>query len=298
MLKKILFSLIFILFIVNIYYFYIISKNSDNIWKTQTNLIFVYPDLPINFAWEEMPNDEKDYFIKENFDKEFLKISYNLYQFFLYVKRMPIYMDTIDEEIKKGWIPYDFRYLPIVESALKQDAISSAKAVWIWQFMPETAKEYWLIVNQEIDERYNFEKSTKSAVKYIKKINKSLNNWTLTAASYNVWPTSLKKSLKEQNVKSYYDLYLNEETSKYVFKILAVKYIIIQYEKNKVYIDKIMWWTYKKPKTKLIKVEKIDDLKEWCKLNNYNYLDIKNLNMWILKNKVPKWNWEIKVFDK
>ncbi len=271
-------------------------------WKknnTQNNsIIFSYPENNLNFAWEKLPDLEENYFIKERFDKEFLNTSYNLYQFFLYVKRLPLYMWYIEEKLDEYNIPEDFKYLPIAESALRNDVVSSAGAAWIWQFMPLTALEYWLIVNENIDERYNFEKASLAAIKYLDYLHNIFWNRTLVAASYNRWQNGIKRALEDQKVDNYYDLYLNEETSRYVFRILAIKYVIKDYESKKSYIDKIIWWVYKEPKTDIVKLWKVDDLKKWALENWQNYQTIKTLNMWIKKDFLPEGNWEVKILKK
>lgn len=287
MVKKL--GVFFIIILTLLLYFFIQKYNNIN------NLLFAYPDFPIDFAWEEVPMDNAHFSNKERFDREFIVTSNTLYQFYLYIKRYPIYIPYIEEKLAKSKIPDDFKYLVIVESALRNDVISSAWAGWIWQFMPETAKSYWLIIDDYVDERYNFEKSTDSAINYIKKIHKDLWNRTLVAASYNRWENAIKKALKEQNVKSYYDLYLNEETSRYVFKILAVKYIIKNYLEHKKTIDFIAWKPFSLPETKNIKTNKINDLVKWSQEHSQTYNNVKLLNPWIKWTTLPKWNWEIKI---
>ncbi len=260
-------------------------------------IFFSYPESKLEFAGEVLPDFEENYFIKERFDKEFLNISYNLYQFFLYVKRLPLYMWYIEEKLDEYNIPEDFKYLPIAESALRNDVVSTAWAGWIWQFMPETAREYGLIVNDDIDERYNFEKATDAAVRYLDYLHWLFGNRTLVAASYNRWQNGIKKALEDQKVDNYYDLYLNEETSRYVFRILAIKYVLQDYEKRKSYIDKVIGWQYKSPKTTLIKVWQIEDLKKWATENNQKYETLKTLNMWIKNDSLPEWNWEITIMQ-
>lgn len=285
-----------IIFIISIAIFLIVF---NIFWKKNNlennSIIFSYPWNDLNFAWENLPDLEQNYFIKERFDKEFLNTSYNLYQFFLYVKRLPLYMWYIEDKLDEYNIPNDFKYLPIAESALRNDVVSTVWAAWIWQFMPETAREYNLIVNEEIDERYNFEKSTIAAAKYLEYLHELFWNRTLVAASYNRWQNGIKRALEDQKVDNYYDLYLNEETSRYVFRILAIKYVIQDYESKKSYIDKIIGWVYKEPKTEIIKIWKVDDLKKWALDNWQNYQTIKTLNMWIKKDFLPEWKWELKI---
>lgn len=289
--KKLIITFIILITIILIVFNIFNKKNN----YSNNSIIFSYPWNNLEFAGEKLPNLDNNYFIKERFDKEFLNTSYNLYQFFLYVKRLPLYMWYIENKLDEYGIPKDFKYLPIAESALRNDVVSEAWAAWIWQFMPETAREYWLIVNNEIDERYNFEKSTDSAVKYLNYLYSIFKNRTLVAASYNRWQNGIKTALAEQKVDNYYDLYLNEETSRYVFRILSIKYVIKDYESKKSYIDKIIGWVYKQPKTKIIKTWKIDDLKKWAVDNWQNYQTIKRLNMWIRKDFLPEGKWEIKI---
>lgn len=286
-----------IIFIILITILWVVFNILYNQNGTTQNIVFSYPGNLLDFAWEKLPNLEDDYFIKERFDKEYLNTSYNLYQFFLYVKRLPLYKPYILQELEKNNIPLDFLYLPIAESALRNDVVSWAGAAGIWQFMPETAREYGLIVNDDIDERYNFEKSTRAALKYIKYLHETFSNWTLVAAAYNRGQNGIKNAMSDQNVDNYYNLYLNEETSRYVFRILAIKYVLLDYERKKDYINKMIGWVYSKPETKKIEVWEIKDLKTWAQENQQNYQTIKNLNMWIKKDFLPEWKWTLEILQ-
>ena len=234
-----------------------INNNSkQNISKTvkQDFFSFKYPDLEkINFAWEKTPFDEEHFYNKARFDKEYLITSNKIYQFILYVKRYNLYIPYIEKELKKAGVPDDFKYLAIAESALKNKAISPAWAGWIWQFMPETGKRFWLKINDEVDERYNFEKSTISSIKFLKLMHKKFWNWTLVAAAYNRWENGIARALANQKVNNYYDLELNNETSRYVFRILSIKYLMESYYNNS---STLIWGIFSYPKTKTIKVKK------------------------------------------
>lgn len=258
-------------------------------------LVFLYPDTPITFSGEEVPMG--DSFIKQRFDKEFLSISNNLYQFYLYVKRYPLYIGYIEDSLDAQWIPDDFKYLPIAESALRNDVVSSAWAAWIWQFMPETAKEYGLIVNEQVDERYHFKKSTDAAIEHLSDLYNKFWNWTLAAAAYNRWWNGLQRALDDQNVDNYYDLYLNEETSRYVFRIVSIKYMMLSYFDKKKIIDTLIWWLHEIPDTKTVKVWKIDNISQWASSQWYSYKDIKILNRWIIGSSLPEWEWELLILN-
>jgi len=268
------------------------------LFSRQNNIIFTYPaNNTINFAKEDVSIAPEEYYNKERFDKEFLITGNSLYQFYLYVKRYPLYIPYIEKELSQASIPDDFKYLPIAESALKQDSVSWAGAAGIWQFIPETAQRYGLIVNNQIDERYNFEKATDAAIHYIQDLYDIFWNWTLVAAAYNRGENGLRRDIQEQEVTSYYDLYLNDETSRYVFRILAIKYLMQSYFEKKWVIDKLIGWVYDVPETQKLKLEKIDDILAWSVKNGYNYRDIRMLNPWILGNSLPDGDWEIQVLE-
>lgn len=290
--KKYVVSLVFwwiLLFLFGILFFFLRSDK-------EYNLIFAYPKLSkVNFAWESVPFDGKHFYNKEKFDKEYIITSNTLYQFFLYVKRYPNYIPYIEEKLKENKIPDDFKYLAIAESALRSDIKSTAWANGIWQFMPDTAIKYGLIVNEYVDERNNFEKSTDAAMKYFKDLYADFWNWTLVAAAYNRGENGLRRDMKSQNVTNYYDLYLNEETSRYVFRILAIKYILLDYFEKKHIIDFFIGSPYEVPDTELVKVWEIDDLMKWAQDSGQNYNTIKLLNPWILQDSLHEGTWEIKV---
>ncbi len=283
-------------------FFLFSCTNKENNDFTKINNIekksfaFEYPDLEkINFAWEKTPFDEEHFYNKARFDKEFLITSNKIYQFILYVKRYNLYIPYIEQELEKAWIPDDFKYLAIAESALKNKAISPSWAGWIWQFMPETAKRFWLIVNDEVDERYNFKKATSSAIKFLKLMHKKFWNWTLVAAAYNRGENGIARALEKQKVDNYYDLELNDETSRYVFRILSIKYLLKDYFSNS---DKLIWWYFANPEIKIIKVEEVTNLIDFAKKHNTTYKVIKELNPWIISYKLSKIKnntWKIKI---
>lgn len=264
-------------------------------WWDDRSIIFEYPKEKIRFWGVKVPIDSVDYHNKQRFDKEFLLNSNNLYQFYLYVKRYPIYIPEIEKKLVDNGIHEDIKYLPIAESALRDDVVSSAGAAWIWQFVPDTARRYGLKIDEYVDERYHFEKSTDAAISYLWDLHDIFWDWALVAAAYNRWENGLRRDMQSQNVDNYYDLYLNEETSRYVFRIMAIKYVMQSYFDKKWVIDKIIWGVYEKPKTELIQVWEIDDINQWSQENDYNYKDIKILNRWIIGESLPEWEWEVEV---
>jgi hypothetical protein len=182
-----------------------------------------YFPTEIDFAGEAVPLQIAD--VQERLDRELL-VNKNLdASTLLILKRAKRAFAVIEPVLKKNGIPDDFKYLAVIESGL-MNVVSPAGAKGIWQFMPDTAREIGLEVNENIDERYHLEKSTEAACNYFLKAKEKFGNWTLTAAAYNAGSTGIQKQLELQKVSNYYDLLLNEETSRYVFRILALKQIM------------------------------------------------------------------------
>ena len=263
-------------------------------------LIFSYPQN-IEFWWESLSIDWPRWQdIKERFDREFLIVSNNLYQAFLYIKRYPLYIPYIESKFEEYWIHRDLIYLPIAESALRNgaDVISHAWAWGIWQFMPDTARRYWLQVDEYIDERFHFEKATEAAVDYLWELYDIFWDWALVAAAYNRWENWLRRDMQSQWVDNYYDLFLNNETSRYVFRILAIKYMFESYYNNKNVIDTLIGWVYQRHDPSFVNIVwPIEDLRVWSQNNNYNYREIRLLNPWIKGFQLPEGEWIIEVMQ-
>ena len=202
-----------------------VSSNQETIGKWQA------PPLPqqLSFAGEEAPITRED--IKEKFDKEFLKIYYSqgtmLYLMKLANKNFPI----IEERLKANGVPLDFKYVCIAESNMQSWARSRSGAVGYWQFMQGTASGYGLETNSLVDERRNLAKATDAACKYFKTAKKKFGNWTAAAASFNCGIGGYHSRAAFQKTNNYYELYLPEETNKYILRILSFKYIMENAEK-------------------------------------------------------------------
>ncbi|WP_113654290.1 lytic transglycosylase domain-containing protein [Pedobacter namyangjuensis] len=128
-------------------------------------------------------------------------------------------------------IPNDFKYMPLVESGL-QGGTSPKGAAGYWQFMPGTARMYGLKVNSKVDERKNLRKSTIAAAKYIKELYGIFDSWTLVAAAYNVGDGHMRKQINRQNQDNYFKMKLNRETGGYVYKLISMKEILENPERN------------------------------------------------------------------
>src|SRR5690554_7372140 len=174
----------------------------------------------LEFAGEKVPLDDPD--IRERFDRELLVNTYWQSNGLLLFKRANIYFPQIEPLLKKHGIPDDFKYLAVAESGLEYTS-SPAGASGIWHFMKATGLEYGLEINEYVDERYNLEKATMVAAAYLKKSKDRFGSWTMAAASYNAGVRGMTNQMDRQNETDYYDLLLNVETSRYVFRILDRK---------------------------------------------------------------------------
>ncbi len=249
-----------------------------------------------NFAWERMPTQGKYVLNIERFDREVALVQLNPAQFAMIYKRRNLYIPAIEKALKQAWLPDDLKYIPIIESALRENAVSSAGAVGVRQFMPDTARRYGLIVNDFVDERYDVHKSTDAAIHYFQDLYKKFSNWTLAAAAYNRGENGLQRSMESQFADNYYDLWLNNETARYVFRLLATKYVR---ENKYTFFDRTMLGTmYTAPTTTEINVRAIENIAERAHNNGYSYYEIKRLNPWITKNTLPEGRRDITVFPK
>lgn len=255
-----------------------------SIEKEPTSSEFKMPPIPdkIKFAGQAIEIDNFD--LKERLDKELVVNTFYHSSTIQSFKRANRYFDNIEQLLEENDVPADFKYLCLIESGLTQ-AVSPSGAKGFWQFMPMTAKEYGLIINDEIDERLHIEKSTKAACQYLLDANKEFNDWLLTAASYNRGVGGIKNDMEEQYVNEYFDLHLNNETSRYVFRILALK-LIFENPEDYGFEPKNME-LYEPVQTKSINVERsITDLAKWAKKYGTTYHLVKVLNPWIKSNKL------------
>ena len=242
----------------------------------------------LNFAGEAMPLQNTD--IYERMDRELLVNTYWQSNGLLMFKRAKKYFPIIEPILAKHGVPDDFKYLAVIESGLT-NAVSPAGARGVWQIMPATGRENGLEVNKNVDERYNLEKSTEVACKYLLEAKEQLGSWTLAAGSYNAGKAGMSRRLKEQEVLGYYDLLLGEETGRYLFRIVALKEILsnpTQYGFN--FRDKDL---YDNVPTFKVEVDTaVADFSQFAQKFDINYKLLKLHNPWLrephLKNSSRK----------
>ena len=231
------------------------------------------------------------YDLRERFDRELMSIVYRHSHTMRGLKLANRYYPIIEPILKKNGIPTDFKYLAHIESNFEIRALSGVKAAGIWQFMPETAKEFGLEVNDEVDERYNFIRSTEAACAYFRKAYQYYGDWFRVAASYNAGMGRISRESSKQQVSTFEDLYLNEETSRYVFRILAIKYFLKNPQMFGYKIQKKDF--YSQVRFYKVKVDtKVEDWATFAKSYGYTFAQLKEINMWIrsrgLENKKKK----------
>ena len=159
----------------------------------------------------------------ERMDRELMAFSYMHTTSSLMLKRSGRYFPFIEAMLKDNGIPDDFKYLCVIESNLDPKAVSATGAAGLWQFTSATAREFGLEVNAEVDERYNEDKETIAACTYLKRAYAKFGNWINAAASYNCGMGGVATRIETQKQDSFFDLLLPEETSRYVYRILAAK---------------------------------------------------------------------------
>lgn len=252
----------------------------ENFEKKMINNYNVYalqiPD-ELNFAGEPMPLSDRD--IYERMDRELLVNTYWQSNALLMFKRAKKYFPVIEPILAKHGIPEDFKYLAVIESGLT-NVVSPAGATGVWQIMPATGRENGLEVNDNVDERYNLEKATEVACKYLLKSKRDLGSWTLAAAAYNAGNAGIARRMKEQNVTSYYDLLLGEETGRYVFRIVALKEILSNPDKYGFnFRDKDLYNTV--PTFKVEIDTSVTNLTKFAERFDINYKVLKLHNPWL-----------------
>lgn len=251
---------------------------SDTLNLSGNNQSFKIPDS-VTFAGERVPVENFD--TRESLERELIITAYRHSSTIMIIKRANRYFPLIEKILREYNIPDDFKYLAAAESDLT-NVISPAGATGYWQIMAETGKEEGLEINTEVDERYSIEASTRFACRYFLKSFQKYGNWTLVAASYNGGRNGLDEQIEIQKETDYYDLLLNEETARYLFRVIAYKLVIndpVAYGFDITQKDLY-------PPLKFYEVvvdSAVADFSEFAKGYGTNYKMLKFLNPWLRK---------------
>lgn len=251
----------------------------------------VNPAIPsaVTLCGEKIDLDRADKY--EAFDRELTSIVYTHGTTLLIIKRANRFFPEIAPILKANGVPADLLYLCCVESSLNPRAYSGAKAAGLWQFIESAAKEYGLEVNSEVDERYNLEKATEAACKFLKKCKNRYGDWPSAMAAYNGGQTRIARALDKQGVESSLDLYLAEETTRYPYRVAAMK-TVLENPRAYGFILKDSQ-LYQPRKYKTVKVGgSVPSWADWAANQGITYAELRDANPWIrdlkLTNKTGK----------
>lgn len=257
----------------------------------------VRPELPMMQSFSATPRFESHteifgehirldrWDMHERYERELTNFCYTHNSTLLTIKRANRFFPILAPILKAEGIPADFIYLCCIESSLNQRALSPAKAAGLWQFMPETARQYGLQVDSEVDERYNTIKATQAACTYFKDAYKRFGNWMAVVASYNAGQGGIQRRLNEQQQNSVFDILMAEETSRYIFRIMACKEIMSNpyHYGFVIYSDQL----YRPIRTREVKVDRsIPNIAEWAISQHSSYHQVKEFNPWLRDNKL------------
>ena len=241
--------------------------------------------IPAKVQFAGQTIDLTRYDMRERFDREQIVIAYQHSSSILMVKRANRYFPIVEPILKQYGIPDDFKYLMVIESMLDPRAVSPAQAAGLWQFLAKTGQDFGLEVSAEVDERYHIEKSTIAACKYIRNAYNRYNSWTTAAISYNAGMARISDELEKQMVTDGFDLLLVSETSRYMFRILAMKRFLQNPRSFGFRISKDDYYHHI-PTRKIVVRESIPDLAAWAKQYNITYAQLKDFNIWLRDRKL------------
>lgn len=245
----------------------------------------VSPEIPDAIPFCGKMIDLTRYNMHEGFDRELTSFTYLHSTTMLYIKRANRYFPVIEPILKANGIPDDFKYLAVIESHLEPRVTSPAKAVGMWQLLEGTARQYGLTITPTVDERCDVAKATEAACRYLKAAYAKYGDWAVVASSYNAGMGRISGELDKQDADSSFDLWLVEETSRYVYRILAMKEIFENpYKYGFVLRARDL---YKPIDCKEVSVSSdILDLSAFAKAQGVTYADLKRFNPWLRDRKL------------
>ena len=255
---------------------------------TCSSMAFV-PEVPesMEFAGQKIQFDTED--MIERLDRELLSFSSSQQTSILILKKAPRLLGKMRKILRQEGVPEDMVYIAVIESNLLQSARSGVGAAGYWQFMEGTAAEFGLRVTETVDERYDVEKATHAACRYMKSAYSRFGDWIAVAAAYNAGMGKINGHLTRQQVNSVFDVWMNNETSRYIFRMLAAKILVESPEKLgfNVPADRV----YKEIPYRVVEVRNsIPDLNKWAKEHGATYRQLKSMNMWLRSSRLDNRN--------
>lgn len=247
--------------------------------------VTVSPEIPSSVPFCGQLVDITRYNMREGFDREITSFTYLHATTLLYFKRANRYFPVIEPILKANGIPDDFKYLAVIESNLDPRIKSPAGALGLWQLMAGTAKEYGLTITSTVDERCDVEKATAAACRYLKAAYAKYGDWAAVASSYNAGMGRISGELDRQDAESPFDLWLVEETTRYVYRIMAIKQI---FENPYRYGFVLKARDLYKPIAcrEVAVMADVADLSAFAKREGVTYADLKRFNPWLRDRKL------------
>ena len=237
----------------------------------------------LEFAGSPLPLERVG--VRERMEKELLIGTFRHSSSLLTLKRSGRWFPLIEPILVDSGIPVDFKYLSVIESGLA-NAVSPSDARGFWQFMEPAAKEFGLRVDRDVDERYHVEKATRAACAYLNEAHRRYGDWILAAASYNMGMSGLSRRLEKQRGDSYWDLMLNEETARYIYRLYATKQVMESPESHGFILAAGDWYA-PIPGRDTVLVDTVDDLADFAGDAGVSYNALKTLNPWLRSERLP-----------
>lgn len=236
------------------------------------------------FAGQTVRFDRPDLY--ERMDRELITFTYMHTNSTLMLKRSARIFYEVEPILKEYGLPDDLKYLMAVESNLDPKSVSPVGAAGLWQFMTVTARQYGLEVNANVDERYHTHKATVAACKYLKYLYEKYGDWMTVAACYNAGPAGIAARAEHQRQKSSLDLWLNAETSRYMFRLIAAKMMFENPADFGFYVNESAKYKYSTPRKVVTVTDTIADLVDFAEKHGTTYLELKEANLWLRESKL------------
>ena len=261
-------------------------EGTDKVYLSFDQIDHITHDIELpetmEFCGEQVPLHL--FYVRERLERELLVNTYRHSTTILQLKRTTRWFPVMEPIMEQYGLPEDFKYLAMIESELT-NAVSPSKAVGFWQFLEGTGKEYGLEINKEVDMRYNVEKETVAACRYLKDSYRKFGSWIAAAAAFNCGNGRISRTMDDQRVDSYFDMLLPEETQRYVYRILALKLITENPEKYGFQIGDNGWYQPYETKTITV-VQSIPDLVDFAYRQGTNIKMLKYFNPWLRSNSL------------
>ena len=259
--------------------------------KSEVPYCVAPPSVPAQVTFDGKTIDLRRYDRRERMDREMMAFTYMHSTTMLLIKRANRYFPIVEPILKANGIPDDFKYLMVIESNLNHIARSPAGAAGLWQFMPGTGREFGLEVNENVDERYHIEKATVAACKYFKQAYDKYGDWMAVAAAYNAGQARISSQLEKQLASHAMDLWLVEETSRYMFRLLAAKEIFSNPQRYGFLLKREHLYP-PIPYKEVTVTTPLNDLNDYARRQGITYAQLRDANPWLretsLKNKSGK----------